>query len=112
MPRPPAPAPAPVLDILAGLRAVATNGALTFDIVVQPRSSREGLGPVHGDRLRVAVNAPPVDGQANAAVTRALADALGVPRAAVEIVRGQTGRRKTVRVDGATLASLARAVAR
>ena len=53
-----------------------------------------------GDRLRVAVTAPPVDGAANAAVVRALAEALGVPRRAVTIVRGETGRRKTVRIEG------------
>jgi uncharacterized protein (TIGR00251 family) len=61
---------------------------------------------VVGDRLRVAVNAPPVDGKANEAVVRTLAAALGVPRSAVEIVRGETGRRKTVRIRGVTLAGL------
>jgi uncharacterized protein (TIGR00251 family) len=73
---------------------------------VQPRASRAVVGPVVGDRLRVAVVAPPVDGKANEAVVRALAEALGVPRGAVEIVRGETGRRKTVRVRGVTLAAL------
>jgi uncharacterized protein (TIGR00251 family) len=61
---------------------------------------------VQGDRLRVAVTAPPVDGKANAAVVEALAAALGVPRGAIEIVRGESGRRKTVRVRGVTLAAL------
>ena len=55
-----------------------------------------------GDRLRVAVTAPPVDGEANAAVIDALAQAFGVRRAAVTIVRGERGRRKTVRIEGAT----------
>ena len=54
-----------------------------------------------------AVNAPPVDGKANEAVVRALAAAFGVPRANVEIVRGETGRRKTVRIRGITQAALA-----
>jgi uncharacterized protein (TIGR00251 family) len=76
------------------------------DILVQPRASKAALGPVMGDRLRVAVTAPPVDGKANEAVVRTLAEALGVPRAAVEIVRGETGRRKTVRLRGVTLATL------
>ncbi len=59
-----------------------------------------------GDRLRVAVTAPPVDGEANAAVIDALAEAFGVRRAAVTLVRGEHGRRKTVRVEGATQAAL------
>lgn len=90
--------------------ARASGGALTIDVVVQPRASRAGVGPVVGDRLRVSVTAPPVDGQANAAVIEALAEAFGVRRAAVTIVRGETGRRKTVRIEGATAAALARLV--
>jgi uncharacterized protein (TIGR00251 family) len=49
------------------------DGAVTVDIAVKPRSSREGVGPIQGDRLCVAVNAPPVDGKANEAVVRVLA---------------------------------------
>ena len=87
------------------------GGALVFDIQVVPRASRVAVGPSIGDRLRVAVTAPPVDGAANAAVIEALAGAFGVRRAAVGIVRGETGRRKTVRIDGGNatvLAELAR----
>jgi uncharacterized protein (TIGR00251 family) len=97
---------------MPGLRASERDGAVTVDIVVQPRASRAGLGPVVGDRLRVAVTAPPVDGKANEAVVRALAEALGIARSAVEIVRGESGRRKTVRLRGTTLAALQAAAAR
>jgi uncharacterized protein (TIGR00251 family) len=78
------------------------------DVLVQPRAPRAKVGPIVGDRLKVSVNAPPVDGQANDAVVRALAEALGIGRTAVEIVRGETGRRKTVRLRGVTLAALLR----
>ena len=54
------------------------------------------------------MTAPPVDGKANVAVIEAVAAAFGVRRADVTIVRGETGRRKTMRVAGATLAALAR----
>jgi uncharacterized protein (TIGR00251 family) len=93
---------------VSGLRASERDGAVTVDVLVQPRAARPGVGPVVGDRLRVAVSAPPVDGKANEAVVAVLAEALGVPRGAVEIVRGESGRRKTVRIRGATLAALAR----
>ena len=86
--------------------------ALVVDIQVVPRASRTAIGPLVGDRLRVAVTAPPVDGLANTAVVAALAEAFGVRRSAVAIVRGERGRRKTVRIDGdhrATLAALCRA---
>ena len=84
------------------------TGALTIDILVVPRASRVAVGPRLGDRLRVAVTAPPVDGAANAAVIEALAGAFGVRRAAVTIVRGERGRRKTVRIEGADGAVLER----
>jgi uncharacterized protein (TIGR00251 family) len=66
------------------------------------------VGPLVGDRLRVAVTAPPVDGAANQAVVDALAEAFGVRRGDVEIVHGATGKRKTVRIAGATAATLER----
>ncbi len=77
--------------------------ALLIDIQVQPRAARPGVGPLVGDRLRVAVSAAPVDGQANDAVIDELARAFGVRRGAVTIVRGETGRRKTVRIAGGLL---------
>lgn len=87
------------------------DGAVTVDIAVKPRSSREGVGPVQGDRLCVAVNAPPVDGKANEAVVRVLSGTFKVPRSAVTIVRGETGRKKTVRIAGLSAAALERAIA-
>jgi len=53
---------------MAELKVGEKDGAATLDIVVQPRCPREGVGPVVGDRLKVSVNAPPVDGKANEAV--------------------------------------------
>jgi uncharacterized protein (TIGR00251 family) len=94
------------------VRAEERDGALIIDIQVVPRSSRAAVGPAVGDRLRVAVTAPPVDGAANAAVIEALAEAFGVRRAGVSIVRGTTGRRKTVRIAGATRAALDRLLSR
>jgi len=74
---------------------------LRIDVLVVPRASRTAVGPMVGDRLRVAVTAPPVDGEANAAVIDAVAQAFGVRRSSVSIVRGERGRRKTVSVEGA-----------
>ncbi|HJX53154.1 MAG TPA: DUF167 domain-containing protein [Polyangia bacterium] len=90
---------------MAELKVNEKDGAATLDIVVQPRCSREGVGPVVGDRLKVAVNAPPVEGKANEAVQRVLAETFGVPRSAVSILRGETGKRKTVRIAGVTAAA-------
>jgi uncharacterized protein len=84
------------------MRREQRGDALLIDVQVVPRASRTAVGPAVGDRLRVAVTAPPVDGAANAAVIEALAVAFDVRRAAISIVRGEIGRRKTVRIEGGT----------
>ncbi len=69
-------------------------------IRVIPRSSREGIDGERDGRTLVRVNAPPVDGRANAAVVRVLAKALGVPKGRVRVIRGERSRDKVVAVDG------------
>ena len=55
---------------------------------------------MHGDALRVRLTAAPVDGAANEALVRFLADRLEVPRTAVRLVAGEAARTKLVAVDG------------
>ncbi len=76
------------------------EGGVIIDILVIPRASRARLGPIHGDRIKVSVTAPPVDGKANQAVIDVLAKALGVRRNHIEIIVGHASRRKTVKVCG------------
>ncbi len=81
-------------------------GGVEIEVAVQPRASRTRIVGEHGGRLKVALAAPPVDGEANRALVELFAAALGVRRAEVAIVRGASGRRKTVRVAGATAAGV------
>jgi hypothetical protein len=69
---------------------------------VQPRASREAILGWQQDALRLAVTAPPVEGEANDALRRLLARALRVAPSAVSVVRGERGRDKVVRVEGMT----------
>ncbi|HEX5633863.1 MAG TPA: DUF167 family protein [Gemmatimonadales bacterium] len=64
---------------------------------IQPRASRTEVAGLHGDALRIRLAAPPVDGAANDALLRFLADRLGVPRSTLSLVGGEASRRKTVR---------------
>ena len=75
-------------------------GGVILEVLVQPRASRTRVVGVHDGRLKVQLAAPPVDGEANAALVDFLADALGARLSDVSIERGDTGRRKTVRVSG------------
>jgi uncharacterized protein (TIGR00251 family) len=50
--------------------------------------------------LKVRLTAPPVDGAANEALVALLAERLGIPKRAIQIVRGATSRQKTVEITG------------
>jgi hypothetical protein len=67
---------------------------------VQPRASKDQIGEVLGSELKIKLTAPPVESAANEALVRFLAEILDCPRGAVQLVRGQTSRHKTVLVRG------------
>lgn len=91
---------------MTSLPVFETDGGITFDVQVVPRAARDRLGPVHGQRLKVHLTAPPVDGAANEALIALVARALGRRRHEVQILRGATGRHKTLRVAGIDRAAL------
>lgn len=88
-----------------GFTVTPHGTGIRFAIHVQPRAKKPGIDGVHGDALRVRVSAPPVEGAANEAVVRVIAEALGVPARAVRIAAGQSGRQKLVDVDGVDAAA-------
>ena len=69
-----------------------------LDVQVVPRASQSRVVGPHDGRLKVQLAAPPVDGAANAALIDLLADTLAVPRGHIELLRGHTGKRKTLRI--------------
>ncbi|HUF11601.1 MAG TPA: DUF167 family protein [Longimicrobiales bacterium] len=77
---------------------------------VQPRASRTELAGAYGDAVRIRLAAPPVDGAANEELIRFIAKRVGVPRSAVSIVSGESGRDKLVRIDGALPDAVRRAL--
>ncbi|MEP6903679.1 MAG: DUF167 domain-containing protein [Actinomycetota bacterium] len=76
------------------------DGSITFAVRVLPKSSRsEIVGEING-ALKIKLNAPPVDGAANAELIKLLAKRLGVAKSAVEILSGHASRQKQIRVSG------------
>jgi uncharacterized protein (TIGR00251 family) len=69
-------------------------------IRVRPGASRTNVGGRHGESLVIRVAAPPIEGRATEQALRALADALGVRRAAVSLVSGAASRDKVVEIQG------------
>jgi uncharacterized protein (TIGR00251 family) len=72
---------------------------LVLQLKVQPKASRDEFATPHGDRFRVRITAPPVDGKANDHLTRFLAKSFGVPRGSVSLLRGESSRDKTFRIQ-------------
>ncbi len=77
---------------------------------VVPRARATDVAGRHGDALKIRLAAPPVDGAANEELIRFLAKRLSVPRSAVTIAAGLTGRRKTVKIAGIETADALRAL--
>ena len=78
----------------------------TFSVRVHPRAKKNAIAGEIGDALKLSLTAPPVEGKANQAVIRFLAEFLQVPRSSVTIAAGETSRNKIVRVAGLTAAEL------
>jgi uncharacterized protein (TIGR00251 family) len=80
---------------------------------ITPRAARdEVVGWREPGVLAVRVCAPPVEGEANRAVTAVVARALRVPPTSVTVVRGTRGRDEVVRVEGLTFAEIETRLAR
>lgn len=83
-----------------------SNGGATFSVRVQPRAKRNAVTGVMGDALKLTLTAPPVEGKANQACIKFLADLLDVPRSSITIAAGETSRNKLIRVSGLTAAQV------
>jgi len=83
-----------------GQKHKQADATAMLSVRIQPRASRNGIVLREGGGLKIRLTAPPVDGAANEALIRFLADTLSVPRSQVEIVTGHTSRDKIVRVAG------------
>ena len=71
-----------------------------ISIKLQPRAAKTSISGVAGNELKVSVPAPPVDGAANEALLRFLAERLDCPRSNLQLIRGNTSRHKVVLVHG------------
>lgn len=74
---------------------------LIFHVRVIPRSSRSEIIGEYDGALKVKLNAPPVDGAANAELIKLLAKEFDVPRSQVEILSGNTSKSKQVKISDA-----------
>ena len=83
-----------------------TPAGATFSVKVHPRAKKNAIAGEVGEALKLALTAPPVEGKANEACVRFLAEFLQVARASVTIAAGESSRNKVIRVHGLTAAQV------
>ncbi|MBS1969910.1 MAG: YggU family protein [Bdellovibrionales bacterium] len=84
-----------------------TDRGVKLTLFIQPKASKnEIIGP-HNGALKVKITAPPVDGKANAELVEFLSEILEIPKRQIEILKGETGRNKTVEITGLTAEEVA-----
>lgn len=84
------------------LKSIQRNGVagVCIEVRIQPNSSKNQIIGKHGDRLKIKIQSPPVDGKANACVIEFLSEVFHLAKSRVAILRGETSREKTVFIVG------------
>lgn len=75
-----------------------TPDGLLLRLYIQPKAHRDNVIGLHGDELKVAITAPPVDGKANSHLIAYLAKQFRVPKNQVVLVKGETSRHKQIKI--------------
>jgi uncharacterized protein (TIGR00251 family) len=78
----------------------APAGATILSVRIQPRASKNEIRRMENGCLKIRLSAPPVDGAANEALLRFLAELLSVSQSRIEIISGHSSRNKIVRISG------------
>jgi uncharacterized protein len=96
------------------LRAVAEG--VTLAVRAQPGAKKTAITGIYGEgteaKLKVAVQAQPLEGRANGALIAFLAEILGMPKSAVVLMSGELSRSKVFLLRGMTMARATAALAR
>jgi len=75
-----------------------TADGLVLRLYIQPKASRDSIIGLHGDEIKVAITAPPIDGKANAHLVKYLAKQFRVAKSQVVVEKGELGRHKQVKI--------------
>ena len=77
---------------------VESAGDLILNLRIIPRAAKDSIQGRMGDALKIRIQAPPVDGKANAYLVKFLAKKWGIPKRNIEILSGETGRNKRIKL--------------
>ncbi len=77
--------------------------AITLTLHIQPGAKRSEIIGLHGDALKIKLAAPPIEGRANEALLRFVAELFDVPLRNVKLKQGEQSRRKVVVILGSNI---------
>jgi len=80
-----------------------TAEGVLIRLQIQPKAARSEVSGEYGDRLKIRIAAPPVDGAANEELIRFLKKQLGIPASKIHLLRGDSSRAKDVLIIGVSL---------
>jgi uncharacterized protein (TIGR00251 family) len=92
--------------VTSELKVSVHTDHVRVEVYVVPRASRTAVLGLHDGRLKVSLDAPPVDGEANACLVSFFAKALKRPKRDIVLVRGDASRHKTLALHGVSEAEL------
>ena len=76
--------------------------SLWLNCFIQPRASRDEIVGIHDQQLKIRLTSPPVDGKANTQLIVFLAKQFGVVKNKIQLVSGESSRRKILMIDAPT----------
>uniref|UniRef100_A0A1B6K7L1 Uncharacterized protein n=1 Tax=Homalodisca liturata TaxID=320908 RepID=A0A1B6K7L1_9HEMI len=93
----------PAVPIQSGPVTVEKNGNIAIKILAKPGAKANNITDIGSERVGVQINAPPVEGEANAELVKYLASVCGLRKSDVSLDKGSKSRQKTVVVEPGTL---------
>jgi uncharacterized protein (TIGR00251 family) len=81
---------------------------VALEVRIQPNSAKNQIVGLHGDRLKIKIQSPPVDGKANECLIEFLCEILDTAKSRVHLLRGETSREKSIFLEGLNLAEVLR----
>lgn len=75
---------------------------LLLEVAAQPGAKRNEFSGLHGERLKVRIHAPPLEGRANAMLIEFFSECFAVPKSRISIEQGEQGRQKRIRIHAVT----------
>ena len=69
-----------------------------FSVKIQPNAKENKIMGWHNDHLKIAIKAAPVDGKANQALVKFLADYCRIPKSSINIIHGESSPMKRIEI--------------